>query len=198
MDEPADQFTYTEAWRIQPNKNIEQQGDGDFLIPQPPPRTFSPATVGALLYGETIYWSNCGMIERMRGLSAPNCWFDNSSLASLRLKRPLSGSTKWPRGFITRPRKSPTFFLDGGAPLATRGLCAISEKLFLPPRKPFLPPHPPACRSPGSSYLSYATAEAYLRATTIVRFYHCATFCWLLLGQIQSKFKVAISLVFVA
>ena len=34
LDEPVDQFNYTEAWRIQSNKKIEQQGDGDFLIPR--------------------------------------------------------------------------------------------------------------------------------------------------------------------
>ena len=34
LDESVDQFNYTEAWRIQPNKKIEQQGDDDFLIPR--------------------------------------------------------------------------------------------------------------------------------------------------------------------
>ena len=34
LDESVDQFNYTEAWRIQSNKKIEQQGDDDFLIPR--------------------------------------------------------------------------------------------------------------------------------------------------------------------
>ena len=33
LDESVDQFNYTEAWRIQSNKKIEQAGDDDFLIP---------------------------------------------------------------------------------------------------------------------------------------------------------------------
>ena len=32
--ESVDQYNYTEAWRIQSNKKIEQRGDDDFLIPQ--------------------------------------------------------------------------------------------------------------------------------------------------------------------
>ena len=34
LDESIDQSNYTEAWRIQPNIKIEQQGDDDFLIPR--------------------------------------------------------------------------------------------------------------------------------------------------------------------
>ena len=34
LDESIDQFNYTEAWRIQSNKKIEQQGDDDFRIPR--------------------------------------------------------------------------------------------------------------------------------------------------------------------
>ena len=34
LDESVGQFNYTEAWRIQSNKKIEQQGDDDFLIPR--------------------------------------------------------------------------------------------------------------------------------------------------------------------
>ena len=34
LDESIDQFNYTEAWRIQSNRTIEQQGDDDFLIPR--------------------------------------------------------------------------------------------------------------------------------------------------------------------
>ena len=34
LDESVEQFSYTEAWRIQSSKTIEQQGDDDFLIPR--------------------------------------------------------------------------------------------------------------------------------------------------------------------
>ena len=34
LDESMEEFNYTEAWRIQSNKKIEQQGDDSFLIPR--------------------------------------------------------------------------------------------------------------------------------------------------------------------
>ena len=34
LDESVERFHYTEAWRIQSNKKIEQQGDDDFLLPK--------------------------------------------------------------------------------------------------------------------------------------------------------------------
>ena len=34
LDEIVERFIYTEAWRIQTNIKIEQQGDDDFLIPK--------------------------------------------------------------------------------------------------------------------------------------------------------------------
>ena len=59
---------------------------------------------------ETMYSrSCCGMSERMRRLSARNCWFHSSSLTSLRLRLLLSGSTNWPSGLVTLPRKSLKF-----------------------------------------------------------------------------------------
>ena len=41
MDESLEEFNYTEAWRIQSNQKIEQQGDGSFLIPRPWIRDYS-------------------------------------------------------------------------------------------------------------------------------------------------------------
>ena len=34
LDEMVERFIYTEAWRIQSNRKIEQQGDDDFFIPK--------------------------------------------------------------------------------------------------------------------------------------------------------------------
>ena len=41
LDDSVEQFNYTEAWRIQSNKKIEQQGDDDFLIPRQWTRDYS-------------------------------------------------------------------------------------------------------------------------------------------------------------
>ena len=41
LDESLEEFNYTEAWRIQSNQKIEQQGDDSFLIPRQWTRDYS-------------------------------------------------------------------------------------------------------------------------------------------------------------